>query len=549
MKNFIRQHWVLIVALTILWVVTAELLLSILRTNGRLVFAIDDPYLHMATARNLVKYGVWGVTRYEFSSSNSSILWVLLLAAGYLITGVSATLPLVLNILFASLTVYLVDIVIRQNYSLPPLYRLFVLLGIIFFTPLLAMIFTGMEHTLHIFLTLLFAYYATQVIMQKDSTAQRRDRLLLFCITPLLTLTRYEGLFIVGIVSLLLLWHRQWRNALLLCVLAILPLLIYGIISVTQGWYWLPNSVLLKGRRFYLNRWSDIWQMLDLRFALVKMFDLQPIFILFIPSLILCILQFKREWAVNRRSQIMLVITLLTILVHLQLADTGWFYRYEAYLIALGFFTLATAGYEYLVPVLQGVLKPGQRVKAVVALLVGVLFLMPLYQRARESLELTPRSVYNINEQHYQIGLFLRQFYQREAVALHDVGAPNYLADIRCVDLWGLCSMPVAQMKRAGRYDTPQVAELTNYTGAKIAIVYNHWFDCGQIATQGIPAQWKLVGQWSISDRIIADGNTVSFYAIDKDAEAPLIANLQKFSRQLPRAVQQEGKYLERAGH
>ncbi|MCX7766852.1 MAG: hypothetical protein N2246_09145, partial [Candidatus Sumerlaeia bacterium] len=332
MRNVIRHHLVLIVALAILWVVTAELLSSILRTNGRLVFAIDDPYLHMATARNLVNYGVWGVTRYEFSSSISSILWVLLLAGGYLVTGVSATLPLVLNILFASLSVYLVHKIIRQNYSIPLIYEFFILSGVIFFTPLPAMIFTGMEHTLHIFLTLMFAYYATNVIMRADPLSHQRDKILLFCLTPLLTLTRYEGLFIVGIVSLLFLWHKQWRTALLLCALAILPLFIYGVISVSHGWYWLPNSVLLKGRRIYLTRWSDIWQMLDLRFALVKMFDLQPIFILFIPSLILCILQFKREWGVNPRSQMMLVITLLTILAHLQLADTGWFYRYEAYL-------------------------------------------------------------------------------------------------------------------------------------------------------------------------------------------------------------------------
>ena len=44
----------------------------------------------MAVARNLAEHGVWGVTRYEFTSSTSSLAWPLLLAAADLVVGVRA---------------------------------------------------------------------------------------------------------------------------------------------------------------------------------------------------------------------------------------------------------------------------------------------------------------------------------------------------------------------------------------------------------------------------------------------------------------------------
>src|SRR3974390_3810827 len=93
----------LILAIVVLLALTAGLLSSIRLTSPAPAYPLDDTYIGMAMARNLAFHGVWGVTRYAFSSSGSSPLFVLLLAACYRITGVNEWWPLVLSIGFAVL--------------------------------------------------------------------------------------------------------------------------------------------------------------------------------------------------------------------------------------------------------------------------------------------------------------------------------------------------------------------------------------------------------------------------------------------------------------
>jgi len=100
------RHWPVLAAIIILWcTVLLLLILSVRQNQGHLVYALDDPYIHMAIAKNFAQHGVWGVTRYEFSSSSSSLLWTVLLSAIYLIFGTNEIAPLVLNVIVATLVV------------------------------------------------------------------------------------------------------------------------------------------------------------------------------------------------------------------------------------------------------------------------------------------------------------------------------------------------------------------------------------------------------------------------------------------------------------
>lgn len=551
MKSIVQNHFPIILAVSILLVTVAILLfLSLEKTGGRIVYAIDDPYIHMAIAKNIVKHGVWGVTRYEFSSSSSSILWVLLLAGVYSVSGVNEVSPLVLNVIFAIGTLFCVYLILRKfKIALP--YILLILLGVLFYTPMPALIFTGMEHILYLLLVLLFVYNATQLLSSETHSSHRHNFYILLGLAPALTLVRYEGLFLIFVVSVILILHKQWLRAIVVGLCGVVPLVIYGFISASQGWYWLPNSVLLKGRRIYLTTWQDVFPLLDFRHFISVVYSAPEMLLLFDSALVLFILQFGKKWAISKQSRLLISIFLFTLILHIQFADIGWFYRYESYLVALGIFVIFVAGYEYLHPERQ-IENPHLKIrhpKYITGLLLFILFNLLFIQRARTSTVSVPDAVNNIYEQHYQIGLFLKKFYRGETVALNDIGAPNYLADIRCIDLWGLGTKEVAQMKRNGTYNRKKLQEMVNSRGVKIAIVYDRWFESGQIITDGVPSDWKLVGQWTVSYRIVSNHSTVSFYAINSAEEKNLIAHFKEFLWELPRngmtvTDYSEGKYI-----
>ena len=87
MSKILIKHWPLFASVVILCVTTGVIsTLLILRENGHLVYALDDPYIQMAMAKNFALHGVWGITRFGFTSASSSPLWTLLIAVSYVVS-------------------------------------------------------------------------------------------------------------------------------------------------------------------------------------------------------------------------------------------------------------------------------------------------------------------------------------------------------------------------------------------------------------------------------------------------------------------------------
>jgi hypothetical protein len=129
------------------------------------------------------------------------------------------------------------------------------------------------------------------------------------------------------------------------------------------------------------------------------------------------------------------------------------------------------------------------------------------------------------------MGLFLKQFYEGMPVALNDIGAASFLGDIDCVDLAGLANLDVARRRLQGLYESEDIQEVTDTSGAPIAIVFDSWFG------NTLPATWRRAGTWTIRNNVVEGSDTVTFYAIQPTALGPLRLHLREFSGQLPPTV------------
>ena len=121
-----------VVAAIALFVITLALALaaSTRHSGGHLVYALDDPYIHMAMAKNVAAHRVWGVSGSHFTSSSSSLFWTAMLAVLFVALGIHQVIPFVVNALLA---IALLFVAFRQlsrdQAGLPSAYQFAVLPG------------------------------------------------------------------------------------------------------------------------------------------------------------------------------------------------------------------------------------------------------------------------------------------------------------------------------------------------------------------------------------------------------------------------------------
>ena len=290
-------------------------------------------------------------------------------------------------------------------------------LAVIGATPLVPLVFTGMKHALHAALCLLFLWRAALALAAEGGEIVSIDWLLL---APAMTATRFEGMFAIAAVCLLLLLRRRVRHAFVLAILGLLPIVAYAAFSVTQGSLPLPNSVLLKvqgpelgsvgGLVAYSLRW------------LTRLAHNPQLLVLEVAACVLFVASRPRQTAWTAPQFLEAAFVMVTLL-HLQFAETGWFYRYEAYLVATGLVVTAIGASEVMSAsgVRWGGLSVAQRVGVTAGL---ACFAAPLLQRANESVAQTPIAMANVHQQQYQMGRFVHSYYDGQAIAANDI-APS----------------------------------------------------------------------------------------------------------------------------
>jgi len=530
------KHWPLLTASGALWVTIGVLFLIITtRTGGYNIYLLDDPYIHMAMAKNLSQSGTWGINAHQFSSSSSSLLWTLLLACAYAAFGVNEITPFLLNLAAATLVVFVTYAVLRrQKPELPQPYIFVALLLVVYSIELPSLVFCGMETTLHVMLVLLFVHFAAKTI-SSEGRHDKKDLALLLACSVLATSIRYECAALILIVCALLFIKRKRAASCAVALTGASPLVAYGIISHYKGGFWVPNTIVIKSRYDF----TSVSSMPGVVMNIYRRFLGAPeILALFVIAVILFILEYRKGKSIRDYKTAFLAIFIAAALIQVGFSEAGmaglsiYSFRYEAYIAALGIVAVLLNIYGYL----PGRMPRPSLVPRYLALLMVVSLPFVFFGRNWWFLSRTPQAAYNIYEQQYQMGMFLNRYYKGKSVALNDIGAANYFGDITCIDLYGLGSVEVAREKLDSAVSTNGMLK-TRLTpeqmdrlarDADIAIIYENWFK------GSIPGRWSKVGEWEIKDNVTCGGGTVSFYAVNAAGSERLRENLADFSLRLP---------------
>lgn len=528
MTNKTNTVFPLLFALLVYWLLTYMLLITSLQgTHEHFVYPLDDTYIHMAIAKHFINDGSWGVGQSGFSSSTSSPLWTLLIAMSYEVFGVNDWSPFILALLSGSLVICYCHQVLRDNTNSLRLLLLLIVISLL--VPLPIMTLTGMEHVLQGLLALLLIYTAADYLSK--TRFDFYSYMLLIGLANLLTITRYEGVLLVfSIVSLFLVRKRFWEGF-LFAVTSLLSITIYGFISLSKGWHFLPNSVLLKGNMPSLTL-EGIPVFLG---RMITNFHSAPHVIVLLIACLISYLWLKNE--LKDRERLLIILSTLAAFAHMQFASVGWFFRYESYIVLVLGVVLMDMLNKYVFPGLSQ-LKGRDFYDYSMMILLLFLFLIQLSTRTGTAFNQYPQAVKNIYEQQYQMGLFINNYYQGKCVAANDIGAINYLANICIIDLYGLANMDVAKHRLNNSYGEKEINQVVLDNHVRVVIIYNTWFN------GTIPDNWIEVGKWKISNNVVAGGDEVSFYAPDNTFDKSLINNLTEFSDTLPSTVAQSGIYV-----
>ncbi|MDC1069095.1 hypothetical protein OAQ99_08040, partial [Candidatus Kapabacteria bacterium] len=287
--------------------------------GSKFVYALDDPYIHLQIAKNLAEFGTFGINAGNFESASSSPIWNLLLYGIIELFGNSDKIPFFINLTLVFPVIYMINrILISIDFKG---FRPVILTGISLSISIPSLVIIGMEHLLHILLVLVLL---NQFLKFLDN---KKISMIIVPILLVIGLVRYESLFLTTLFPMVLFYKKDRLKSFIIFALPLLSILIFGVYSIQNGGYFLPNSLLIKSGF----RYDSIFNLLyNFYTAISKIIDSYSISNLIMLCLLVSYLSLKKTFPTE------LIFLVSLIIIHALFASFGWLFRYEAYLIAIG---------------------------------------------------------------------------------------------------------------------------------------------------------------------------------------------------------------------
>lgn len=499
--------------------VTAILFIAVFQaatalTGGRLIYSIDDPYIHLALAERL-RDGFYGINPGEPAAPSSSILFPFLLVP-LIATPLGALVPLLIN---AAATLGAVLIVARlwEAAGAGPRAMLVLSVATALAFNWIGLAFTGLEHSLHVLASL-----AVVLGLARERGSPPWWLALALIAGPAL---RYEGLAVSG-AALVVLWAQGHRGFALAVGAAIVATVGgFAAFLLAHGLPPLPSSVLAKQAaaagavdrgvggtlagvlaqlRASLGEWSGLLMLVGAAGLVLRLF----------------------AGACGGRDRALAFFALAVIAAHLVAGRFGWFARYEVYALS----AVLAAGIVVARPWLQRgfAARPGMTTIAIALPLLG------LNGHLAYATALTPGASRNIYDQQAQMQRLAVDFV-RAPVGVNDLGFVSFGNRHYVLDYWGLASDANRRLRTSPDRPADWMDRLARAHGVDLAMIYAPVFG------RAVPPGWTVLGRLRLSSaQVSASEDTVTFYATRTEAAAALRAPIADWARGLPDGARYE---------
>ena len=386
---------------------------------------------------------------------------------------------------------------------------------------LVGLAFTGMEHSLHVLLTLLGLY---GLVRFKEDGQVRAWWILSVVVAPFV---RFEGMSTVLLVTSFLLGQRRIVPAITCLGLVGAGMAVWWIVMSRLELPFLPSSVAMKLdlqastggiSSFLLMRLArNIESNLNSRAGLILFAIAAALLLRATPKQFIRCLQSTGPQFVGPAVALF---GAGLIVAHLAVGKEGWFVRYEAYVLIGGVVCLIAAFYRAI---------PGGRRRWQWAILAGcALAVLQPYTLATLR---TPTAAAHVFAQQYQMHRLAADIL-RVPVGVNDLGWVSFRNDNYVLDFWGLGSEVARKARMAavasGRAkDGVWMNDIARGRRVQVAMIYEAYLPA--------PADWIKVAELQLNMRIITPAHgVVSIFVLDPELLGPVIDSLRVLEVTLP---------------
>lgn len=412
--------------------------------NGYFSFPLDDPWIHLQFAKNLVDYGAYSYFKNEvITSGSTSPLYTFLVALLFLFIKNEFILSYLIGIFFFGLLTYFYFKLTKIEFGSS--YAAIVLSVLIAIQPKLGLIsVSGMETTMFIFFLIASIYF------------YRSENFLIAGVFSGLSLwTRPEGLILIFILIFDVVVQKYFFKTKFgekffqkkILIQFILPILILSAIYFSFNYilsgHIFPNTYKAKLTYYFGSSRKNFLQRDVIDYFTQKEFIL--VWIPFILSFVFVVIDVIRK-EYNKSIMYLTFIMAFVLIYYIQLPFTHRFGRYMMPVIPFYLF-VAFDGLQRFLIFLNNKSKSDQSksLNVIYFVFIGFVVALSLNQISKNAEEITFTGKYQF-DRHIKIAEWLKQnTKESDVIATHDIGAIAFYSNRKIIDMVGLVNPEVIE--------------------------------------------------------------------------------------------------------